>query len=377
MIFPDEHGLAFSGSAWVDYKNDSGLGNDDHPPILLFYTAAGNYSKLSEGKLYTQCLYYSVDGGQKFVKYENNPIIKHIANENRDPKVNFAPEINKYIMALYLEDNRFMLLSSGNLLDWQPLQEITELDDIECPDFYSLPVINGDGERKWIFSSISHKYLVGDFINGKFVPCQKARSLHFGFQRRATQTFSGMDNDRRVCASWDPVYMPGEAFKCQIGTPIEISLEKDKEGYFLCANPISEISTLYKKSILFTQINISKDKMFSHVLERNAYDITLDFENIDATTFSIKLFGAQIDIDLKDFVVKYKESVIEVQNTQSLLSMRIISDKCTTEIYVGNGRYYACNEHHAEYSDNRLTLSTNGNVQVNTLHVHSLESIWG
>ena len=40
VLYPDEDGAMFSGSAWVDSENASGLGDGENSPILLFYTSA-------------------------------------------------------------------------------------------------------------------------------------------------------------------------------------------------------------------------------------------------------------------------------------------------------------------------------------------------
>ena len=66
VLFPDEMGTMFSGSAIEDIRNVSGLQTNENPPILLFYTAAGDCSLLSKGQKYTQCLAVSTDGGKTF-----------------------------------------------------------------------------------------------------------------------------------------------------------------------------------------------------------------------------------------------------------------------------------------------------------------------
>ena len=65
-LLPDEMGPMFSGSAVVDWKNTSGFGKNGNPPLILFYTAAGNPT--------VQAIAYSTDG-RTFTKYGNNPEI--------------------------------------------------------------------------------------------------------------------------------------------------------------------------------------------------------------------------------------------------------------------------------------------------------------
>ena len=94
-LFPDGFGTMFSGSAVIDRENRSGLKEGEEDVILLFYTAAGGSNLLSEGKKFTQCLAYSTDGGETFRKYADNPIVPHIAGENRDPKVIWCEEMQR------------------------------------------------------------------------------------------------------------------------------------------------------------------------------------------------------------------------------------------------------------------------------------------
>ena len=37
-LFPDEHGLIFSGSAVVDFENTSGFGTKENPPLVAIFT---------------------------------------------------------------------------------------------------------------------------------------------------------------------------------------------------------------------------------------------------------------------------------------------------------------------------------------------------
>ena len=58
-LAPDRLGTIYSGSAVVDWQNSSGLGLNGAPPLLAFYTAAGD--QVSPQTPYTQCLAFSTD----------------------------------------------------------------------------------------------------------------------------------------------------------------------------------------------------------------------------------------------------------------------------------------------------------------------------
>ena len=94
-LYPDMQGTIYSGCAFIDEKNVSGLGEGDEPPILFFYT----YN--IKGR--TQNIAYSTDGGKTLKSYEKNPVVEHIEGGNRDPKVEWCSEIGRYTLALYLD----------------------------------------------------------------------------------------------------------------------------------------------------------------------------------------------------------------------------------------------------------------------------------
>ena len=95
---PDRLGTMFSGSAVVDWENTSGFQTGPDKPIVLIYTAAGGTSPESEGQPFTQCLAYSSDGGQTWVKYAGNPVLGCIRDGNRDPKVIWHAPTRRWIM---------------------------------------------------------------------------------------------------------------------------------------------------------------------------------------------------------------------------------------------------------------------------------------
>ena len=83
---PDALGPIWSGSAVVDWDNTAGFGSPGKPAMIAFYTAAGGRSSASQGRSFTQCLAYSVDRGRTWTKYAQNPVLPHVAGENRGPE---------------------------------------------------------------------------------------------------------------------------------------------------------------------------------------------------------------------------------------------------------------------------------------------------
>lgn len=136
MFYPDEDGTVFSGSAIVDWKNVTGLKQNENDVILIYYTCAGSTSEASKGKPFTQNLAYSVDGGLTFKKYAHNPLIEQIVGGNRDPKVIYYEPDDSYIMAFYLDNHEYVLYKSTDLIHWSKIQSLYMEEDAECPDSF-------------------------------------------------------------------------------------------------------------------------------------------------------------------------------------------------------------------------------------------------
>ena len=168
-ILPGPEGRIYSGCGVMDEKNVSGLGEKGQGPMLLFYTAAGSKSRWSRGKAFELALAYSTDEGKTFRKYEGNPVVANIAFANRDPKVAWVPECGLWVMAIFLDSDRYQLLTSQNLLDWTPSQILAIPGSAECPDLFRIR-LEGTEQWKWVFWGCTDNYLVGHMEEGLFVP---------------------------------------------------------------------------------------------------------------------------------------------------------------------------------------------------------------
>ncbi len=240
-LFPDELGVMFSGSAIVDERNLLGLRQGDTDVILLYYTAEP-IGKLSEGRQTTQCLAYSTDNGKSFVKHPANPVVPTIVNGNRDPKVVWDEESSRYLMALYLDSDRYAILHSTDLLRWEMAQELHIEGDNECPDL--LLMTADDGRRKAVIGGAHGCYQVGDLAEGRFVPTQAVRRLYLNEYCYAHQTYSGTP-ERVVQTTWHRANVADETFSQELGFPCEMTLCRSGEEYRLQLLPAREIAQLH------------------------------------------------------------------------------------------------------------------------------------
>lgn len=239
-LFPDELGVMFSGSAIVDERNLLGLKQGDTDVILLYYTAEP-ISRLAEGRQTTQCLAYSTDNGKTFVKYAGNPVVPTIVNGNRDPRVVWDEESSRYLMALYLDSDRYAILHSTDLLSWNMVQELHIEGDNECPDL--LLMTADDGCRKAVIGGAHGCCQVGDLKDGLFVPTQPVRRLYLNEYCYAHQTYSGTPG-RVVQTTWHRANAEGQPFSQELSFPCELTLHNCGGEYRLKLLPARELEQL-------------------------------------------------------------------------------------------------------------------------------------
>ena len=366
-LFPDEMGTMYSGSAIEDVRNVSGLQRGELPPMLLYYTAAGDRNLLSTGAVRTQCLAYSTDGGETITKYAGNPVLGSVVNHNRDPKVVWVEEIGKYLMVLYLEEDRYGLYVSENLLDWMPLQELRIPNESECPDLYCFRL---GGKNYWVLIGASDKYMVGVFKNGKFIPQTQERQLCYSPLSYAGQSFSGIDG-RVLRMTWEKLRMPCVRVPNQMSVPMEMRLEAGETGCYLTAYPIAELSRLYADTREITDRSL--DTPVELPLEQSAYDIRLitDYKN----NMTLELFGHCLRFDVQENCIAFGKIRIPISGNRKQVDVRILADRCSFEVFADRGRFYACLYAVCDYNLPYLKLTADeGAPMLQSLSCHRLHS---
>lgn len=346
-LFPDETGAMFSGCAFLDQENRSGLGRDGEPPLLLFYTAFGSTA--------AQCLAYSLDGGNSFQKYAGNPILPGCVPGNRDPKVIRHEASDRYIMALYLDKHDYGLFASRNLLDWELLQILTLDDDTECPDFYPLP-LDGDASRqKWIFSGASDRYLVGSFDGYAFRAEQPAARLHYGNASYAAQTWHNLreGDDRRLRLAWNHSPLPPAPFGGSLNIPCEMTLRTIDGAMRLCCRPVSELASLHREIRREGKPTLP----FSLRLEEQGYDVSLVLSFESEGWIELSVFGLTLRADFGARTLTCLDCSAPLCAREGQARLRVLFDTTGAEIFLDQGQAFLSVGRLLDYNLDELTLT--------------------
>ncbi len=296
-LFPDKMGSIFSGCAIK--------GGDKY---YYFYTSAGEHSIIDNSMPYTQCLATSTDGFN-LKKSNLNPVIPQIAYGNRDPKVVFSKTLNKYLMALYIEDKRYSFFTSTDLLKWEFLQDFTLGTDEECPD---IMIFELDGTEYYAVIGANNSYVIGVFKDGKFTTKSHVRKLVKGDIDYAGQSFSGL-TDRNIRISWNRLPVISGNFSQQMGLPFDVTIAKENGRLFLKTKPVDEIKNLYIEKRIHLFLSAEEKIPF----EKKAYDISFDTEAGNLTLYA---FGKRLRLNLTSPTV------------------RIIADKLSLDVFYNDGK---------------------------------------
>lgn len=355
-LYPDDSGTMYSGSAVADTRNVSGLAREEGVPLLFFYTAAGGRNLRSAGKGNTQCLAVSHDGGRTLEKFAGNPLNIRGEWHSRDPKVIYSEELQKYLLALYLADNRYGLYVSDTLTDWAFLQEVELEGETECPDIYRFPLSDG---VCYVLIGAADRYRVGRIAGGKWEPLTGTKQLGFTRRSYAAQSFSGVSG-RVLRIAWHKLKMPCLSAPNQMSIPTEMALVREGAEWMLTANPARELALLRGKTVSFPAGELTAPVFLP--LERAAYELHLTADG--GAPLELCLFGQKLTIDPTADCLSFGKEEMPLFSGGTHMEVLVIADRCSLEVFTGGGRAYATFEAIADYNLPSLSLTPKGAAHV-------------
>jgi sucrose-6-phosphate hydrolase SacC (GH32 family) len=376
-IEPDELGTIYSGSAVVDWNNTSGFQTGKENVLVAFYTSAGEHAPVR--KPYTQSIAYSNDRGRNWVKYKNNPVIGHIRGSNRDPKVIWHEPAKTWIMALYLDDNDFLLLSSKNLKQWTQLQQLKLDGSSECPDFFELPVDRKPNNTRWVFWGANGRYLLGTFDGKKFTPESGPHESRVG-NHYAAQTYSDIpeSDGRRIQIAWMAKgKFPDMPFNQQMSIPCELTLRTTPEGIRLFRVPVKEIKNIRGQKKTWKKKDIKPGQDLLAGTKAELFEIRTAIELGSAKQVALNLRGHELlyDVDKKELSCKGREAKLEP--VKGRIFLHILVDRTSIEIFANRGRVSMFYSFPIDPQNRSVGLfARGGDAKLRKLNLWHLKSIW-
>lgn len=326
-LYPDSLGTIFSGSAVIDWKNTSGLGTAENPPMIAIFTyhnAEGE--KAGRIDYQTQGIAFSLDKGRSWTKYIKNPVLPNPGiRDFRDPKVMWFEEGNKWIMTLAVADH-IRFYSSPDLKKWTLESDFGKNVGAhggvwECPDLFKLTV-EGKAEEKWVLlvsinpggpnGGSATQYFVGRFDGTKFVLDEQFETdvkeedgiwIDYGRDNYAGVTWSNVpaEDNRRLFMGWMSNWkyanvVPTVKWRSAMTVARSLSLAETPEGLRLLSNPVEELEALHSGKYQIEPQTVANPLTIS-----------------DKLPFESPTFQIDMEVALDDAVGEF---VIELSNNQ-------------------------------------------------------------
>jgi len=380
VLEPDGLGSVFSGSAVVDSANTAGFGAG---AVVALFTSAG--------KSQVQSLAYSTDGGATFTRYAANPVIV-TEHEARDPKIFWNEQLGKWNLILaHALDREMLIYSSPDLKTWSFESAFgrgygCQKGVWECPDLVELPV-RGTKEKKWVlicninsggpFGGSATQYFVGDFDGHRFV-CDthpdETLWMDYGKDHYAAVTWSNAPDGRCTAIAWMSNWeyadaVPTMQFRSANTLPRDLELFRIPDGSLrLGVKPAGEVESLRRgKTVLpaaalsaspvvcalpaeadgVCEIELALD--FGHarkidlLLSNEAGEsvrMTCDIHHAKTQTFTMyrQQSGAA------DFNLAFPATTsAPMLRTGHKCTLRIFLDRCSVEVFGGDGEFAMTN----------------------------------
>jgi len=377
-ILPDRLGTIFSGSAVVDWQNTSGLQTGEEKPLIAIYTSAGGTSPASNGQPFTQSIAASNDRGRTWKKYEHNPVLANVVGSNRDPKVFWHTPTKKWIMALFLDGDKYALFSSPNLIQWTRLSDIPEFGAGECPDLFEMPVEGEPGNARWVFWG-ANKYLIGSFNGIRFVKESGPHIFEFGNNYYAAQTYSDIPaaDGRRIQIAWmNGGQYPHMPFNQQMAFPAELTLRQTPEGLRLYKRPIREVDTLHGAHFQWHGTLKQGENPLAAVAG-DSFDVQVEIDSATSPRVSLSIRGAKLEYEAKSGKLSLLGKTAVVSPGGAKIKLQILIDRSSIDVFVDDGRIAmsSCFIPAAGHDKPPLLLEGDG-AKAESFDVWQLKSCW-
>ena len=416
-LYPDENGLIFSGSAVIDRDNISGFSDGERVPMVAVYTYH-DMEKEQAGRsdFQTQGIAYSLDEGETWNKYINNPVIGNDSiRDFRDPKVFWHEPINKWVMVLVAGDH-VKIYASPDLKDWTHLSDFGKEQGAhggvwECPDLFPLTVPE-TGEEKWVMlvsinpgapnCGSGTQYFLGDFTGMEFKSDQQeTRWLDWGTDNYAGVTYNNTPDDSRIFIGWMSNWnyardTPTEVWRSAMTLPRKLELRTTDDGLYYVSNyPLEQFNTNLgeSKEVLVnlgagetatSEIPYLNQSEVRFTTSPGDFKITYrsgeDVLHLGMDAAETIFYLDRTDSGKTDFEESFGAAIhtMPVPDLPEEFEVRILTDWSSVEVFINQGQYVMTAQVFPNSPFGELIIENTGDsvLEIPDLEVTKVERIW-
>ncbi|KAL4885934.1 glycosyl hydrolase [Aspergillus karnatakaensis] len=403
---------AFTGTAYFDPQNLSGLGTPSNPPYLAFYTGYFPSTGVQD-----QRLAYSVDQGATWIKYQGNPIISKAQEEphditkgleTRDPKVFYHIPSSRWVMILsHGGQNKLTFWTSSDAKAWTWRSDFTAshipnlpdgINGWEVPDFFELPVL-GTTQKKWVMiitpatgspAGGNGVFAVTGSFDGTVFTSDpvdpSAFWLDYGRDFDGALIWENVpaSDGRKILASVMNSYgghPPTNSWKGMLSFPRTLELEQFNGKLRFLQQPVDEVNTYASPVAIITNQNIAPGQTLLSDIHSRTLDIKMSFTPSPDSTLSLAVRKAGSQQTFIRYVQSSKQLSVD-RNTSGNISydpaaggvhtatvqpgangevqLRVLVDVCSLEVFGGQGEAVISNLIFPDVSADGVSLEVSG-----------------
>lgn len=364
------NGDCWSGSLVVDADGTAGYGKG---AIVALVTQA------PDGKQ-AQYLWYSTNGGRSFKPGGTSPVLPNPGVPDfRDPKVIWDAPRKRWLL-VNAEGHRLGFYSSPNLTSWSYVGDFerSDIGVLECPDLFQMTA--QDGSSHWVLAAsangkgrglpATYAYWVGDFDGKRFTPdADEPQWLDWGFDFYGAVTYPHHDRagreDPRLRRAlgwanfWDyPHNTPTSFTDGYNGDDMivrDLRLRRAKDGYYLASEPTAALRDYVVRTHRLGDITLTGSKDLP--IRSSAYELSCELTWASGVRpnagFQVcRAHGGGRHVDVGAYVpAPYAyvnrrpaanptggESQTPFDASARRLKLRVLVDRTSVELFVGDGR---------------------------------------
>jgi levanase/fructan beta-fructosidase len=307
-------------------------------------------------------------------------VLAHIGAENRDPKVVWHAPTHQWVMALFIDGNKFTFYASPDLKQWTHLHDLDVKDCGECPDFFEIPVDGDKGKTKWVWTAANGHYLVGSFDGRQFTPEVGPLVADYGKNYYAVQTYSDIPpaDGRRIQIAWmQGGKYPDTPFNQQMSFPCELRLQTTPEGLRLTRRPVKEIEKLHGQSHKFADKTLEPGQNLLAGVTGDLFELRAEIEPGDAAEVGFRIRGEPVMYSVKEKKISCLGASAPLEPVKGRIQLQILVDRSSLEVFGNDGRA-SLTSCFLPAKDNRTleTVAISGQAKVVSLEVYELRSAW-
>jgi fructan beta-fructosidase len=320
--------------------------------------------------------------------------------------------------------NHVRIYTSDNLKDWNFASTFGEKSGShagvwECPDLFELPVGSNPDEAKWVMIvSIGNEethtegsrtqYFIGDFNGKTFInhnSDEKVLWIDHGRDNYAGVTWSNIpdEDERRIFLGWMSNWKyahqtPTKAWRGAMTLPRELKLAATKGGVRLFQTPIIETDLLRKEKLIWENRKIDSNDD-NNILDINGktIEIIAVFELNTSSAFGFKVRKSEEEQAIIGYNVNNESLFIDRRHSGELsfnpffadkhmvtiepidnkVKLHLFIDWSSVEVFANNGELVMTDLiFPAGYSEELELFASDGDVQLVSLEIYRLASIW-